>query len=388
MNSRQIFAMLSDLEAKQSEAVAAGNTDEALRLEGEIKARKLDLQTAIDSETELRAAAAKPMKAEAPKNRAERIFGAKASFKGVEAGFSTRISDSITGLSTPVQTDTELERVGRKPIGFINTLPESSTNASETYYEEPAFTNAAAGWASGDKPESDLAYAEATANLETVAHWIPIKKQQANRFEELEDVVEDALLVGLDMKNDYIALRGNNVNGIIGVTANANIQTFTYTAAQQTAGLNIKDVIGRMATKVRIGSGMPATHVALSPNAIQALQEAKDDNGNYLFPDISRFGTIDGLQIVEDVNMQIVTVDDTDPDNPVTTITESCLVYDNRAARVKMADDQQVTIGLVNKQFIQNEYTMLAECTWLLKVNRPKGFCYCADLLISDAEEL
>ena len=384
MNSRQIFAMLSDLEAKQSEAVAAGNTDEALRLDGEIKARKLDLEAAFDNESELRAAAAKPMKAEAPKNRAERIFGAKASFKGVEAGFSTRISDSITGLSTPVQTDTELERVGRKPIGFINTLPESSTNASETFYEEPAFDNKAAGWASGDKPESDLEYSTNTANLETVAHWIPIKKQQANRFEELEDVVEDALLVGLDMKNDYLALFGNDVNGIEGVTENANIQTFTYTAAMQTAGINIKDVIGRMATKVRIHSGMPATHVALSPNAIQALQEAKDDNGNYLFPTISRFGTIDGLQIVEDVNMQLVDI--TDPDNPV--ITEACLVYDNRAARVKMADDQQISIGLVNKQFIQNEYTMLAECTWLLKVNRPKGFCYCDDLLIQDSEQL
>lgn len=383
MNSRQIFAVIADLEAKQVKAVADGDADAALRLDGEIKARKADLEMALEAEDALRTNS-KPIKAEAPKTRAERIFGAKDSFKGVEAGFATRIEASITGLSTPETTDTSLEKVAKKPVGFINTLPESTTNASETYYEEPAFTNAAAGWVSGDKPESDLEYASATANLETVAHWIPIKKQQANRFEDLEDVVEDALLVGLDMKNDYIALRGNDLNGIVGITENASIQTFTYTATMQSDGVNIKDVIGRMATKVRIQSGMPATHVCLSPNAIQALQEAKDDNGNYLFPDISRFGTIDGLQIVEDVNMQIV--DLTDPDNPV--VTESCLVYYNRAARVKMADDKQISIGLVNKQFIQNEYTMLAECTWLLKVSKPKGFCYCDDLLISDSEVL
>ena len=56
MNSRQIFAVVNDLEAKQVEAAAAGNTDEALKLEGEIKARKADLSKALELEDAMRTA--------------------------------------------------------------------------------------------------------------------------------------------------------------------------------------------------------------------------------------------------------------------------------------------------------------------------------------------
>ena len=39
-----------------------------------------------------------------------------------------------------------------------------------------------------------------------------------------------------------------------------------------------------------------------------------------------------------------------------------------------------MTIGLVDKQFIQNAYTLLAEGTYALKVPIPAGFCYCSSV--------
>lgn len=378
MNSRQIFAKINELKAKQAEAIADSKTDDAMKIQGEIDAYNAMLGDALEAEAKINSP--KPVASDKPKTLGEQLFGARDSFKGISEGWEGTVRAAVTGLSTPETTDTDLASAAMKPTGFIATLMESATNASETYYEEPAFTNNAAGWASGNKPESALDFPEATANLETVAHWIPVKKQMANRFSELEDAVADSLLVGLAMKNDYLALRGNNSNGIVGIVNNSHIQTYTYTSSEKSAGVNIKDVIGRMATKVRVMTGLPATHVALSPAAIQALREAKDDNGQYLFPDIDN-GRIDGLTIVEDINMQVVTTSEGS-----TTVTETCLVYNDRSARVKVADGQEITVGYANSQFIQNEKTLLAENTWLLKVPRPKGFCYCADLLITDSE--
>ncbi len=364
MNSIEMLNHRDALRNAMDEAVKAENMEEAHRLEGEIRYLDKTLRTVLTEEADARNAAATNVVSDAPKTFTERIFGAKATFKGIVAGFkaSAPITNALSGLGTPQEYKTDLSAPVEAPVGFLDTLPKGTTNGDEHFFKAPVLTNNAAGWTSGNKPESALKWTEGTALLETIAHYIPIKKQTANRYEQLDNIVRGALRTGLRLTADEYALRGDNESGIIGVTETDGI--LLHTMAD---GATIVDTIRTMARKVRVASGRAANYVALSPYAIEAIALLKDENGAYLYPQVANGGSIFGLTVVEDVNM-------TDGDK------ETALVYYNGGARWDVADPAEVTIGLTNSQFIQNEYTLLAEVTATLAVETPAAFCYCADL--------
>lgn len=369
MNSKQLWNKRTSLVTAMDEAAVAENMDEAHRIEGEIRALDQFIAQVIDEEDAARAAqASKPVKAE-PSTFAEKVLGVKDEFKGLHPGFkkSVSVKDAVSGLSTPQIYKRDLQGPVAPPTGFLDTILKGTTDGDEHFFKTPVLTNNAAGWTSGNKPESALAWSEGTALLETVAHWIPIKKQTANRYSQLESIVSTSLMLGLDLKCDKLALAGSNENGIIGITNTTGI--LVHTVVQ---GKNIRDTIETMARKVRVASGIAAGYVCMSPYAIECLNQTKDDNERYLFDrEVAAGDKICGLTIVEDVNMTLANGK------------ETALVYYAGGASWDIADPQEVTVGLVDKQFIQNEYTVLAELTATLRVDMPAAFCYCADLGIA-----
>lgn len=367
MNSKQLWNKRTALTAAMDEAMKAENLDEAHRIEGRIAALDETIAQVIDEEDALRAAGASNVLKGDKATFAEKLFGAKAEFSGIHPGFkaSAPIKDAITGLPTPQIYRRDLPSPVAPPTGFLATIAHGTTEGDEHFFKTPVLTNKAAGWTTGDKPESSLEWTEGTALLETIAHWIPIKKQTANRYSTLESIASTSLMMGLDLKCDEYALRGSNTSGIVGVTNTTGILTHTKVATK-----NLKDTFAAMKRKVRVATGIAPNYVCLSPYAIEELSEEKDTTGRYLFPDIANGGTIAGLIVVEDVNMT------TTGDSPK----ESALVYYGGGASFDVADPEEVTIGLTNSQFIQNEYTVLAELTAALRVDNPAAFCYCGDL--------
>ena len=375
MNSKQLWNKRTALVTAMNEAATTDNMDEAHRLEGEIRALDAMIAQVIDEEDAARAAmASHPVIAENA-TLGEKLFGAKNSFEGIEPGFKATapVKDAISGLPTPQIYRRDLPSPVAPPTGFLATLLKGTTDGDEHFFKTPVLTNNAAGWTSGDKAESALQWSEGTALLETIAHWMPIKKQTARRYSQLEGIVASSLMLGLDLKCNALSLRGNNQYGIVGVTNTTGILTHSLRAAS--AGKNLKDEIITMARKVRVASGIAPNYVCLSPYAIEELAQLKDDEGRYLFPDIKNGGSIGGLKVVEDVNMTYQT-----GTSPSIVTKESALVYYAGGASWDIADPEEVTIGLVNKQFIQNEYTLLAELTACLRVDMPAAFCYCSDL--------
>ncbi len=367
MNSKQLWNRRTALVAAMSEAAAAGSMDEAHRIEGEVRALDAVIAEVIEEEDAARAAHASHAVASESSTLGERLFGAKAAFGGIHPGFKATapVKDAVGGLPTPQIYRRDLPGPVAPPTGFLGTLPKGTTDGDEHFFKTPVLTNAAAGWASGSKPESSLQWTEGVAHIETIAHWIPIKKQMANRYSQLEGIVSNSLMLGLDLKCNEYALRGSNSSGIVGVANTSGILTHAVRGAS--AGKNLKDEFHAMARKVRVASGIAAGYVCISPYAIEELSQLKDGEGRYLFPDISNGGTIAGLQVVEDVNMTHAAK-------------ETALVYYAGGATWDVADPQEVSVGLTNSQFIQNEYTMLAELTAALRVDMPAAFCYCSDL--------
>lgn len=364
-----------DLVDKQKALMEEGKTDDALRMEGQITEIDAQIEEALEAEEAARnAAVANVVTNNVPETLGKALFGDKAEFTGIEPGFkkSVPIKNAVSGLETPQIYKTDLKDVVAPPTGFLQTILHGTTDGDEHYFTAPKLDNKAAGWKSGKKPESGLQWKEAVAHIETIAHWIPIMKQTARRYSQLESKVGGALMLGLDLVADAYALRGSNSSGITGV---CNIDGIIK--HKKNPGKNLKDTINAMKRKARVASGFAPGFVCLSPYAIEEIAEEKDENGRYLFPDIEETGRICGLTIVEDVNM--TTEDDK----------ESALVYWSGACSWDIADSATVEIGLTDSQFIENAYTLLAETTAALRVDYPAAICYCEDLGIDpeDSEE-
>ncbi len=368
MTAKKLWNERKALVEKMAAAAAEGATDEALRMEGEVRALDVRISEALAEDEELRAAAlAHPVAgAEAP--LAEQLLGPQEAFAGIEPGWTTTVplKAASSSLPTPQIYRRELPGPVAPPTGFLSTILHGTTDGDEHFFVTPVLNNKAAGWTAGDKPESSLEWEEGSAPLETVAHWIPILKQTARRYKQLETITSGALMMGLDLKADKLALRGANANGITGVLNTKGI--LVHTKAQ---GKNLKDTFAAMKRKVRVATGIAPNYVALSPYALEELSETKDSEGRYLFPDIGNGGTVAGLIAVEDVNM-------TSAEGK-----EEALVYYSGGASFDVADAEEVTVGLTGNQFIQNAYTLLGETTACMRVDMPAAFCHCGDLGIT-----
>lgn len=363
MTIQELWARRRELANSVNDLITNGDHDEALRVDGQIREIDEEITRATAEQERERNAAAENLITE-QRTFAEAVFGPQANFEGINPGFEGRgpIRDAISGLPTPQIYHTDLPSPVAPPTGFLATLAHGTTDGDEHFFEAPVLDNKAAEWVSGKKAESALKWTEATAPLATIAHWMPIKRQTARRYRQLESIVANALLMGLDLKADSIVLTNEQTDtGITGILKYAGTLQHTKIAEK-----NLKDTFAAMKRKVRVASGVPATHVCISPYAIEELSEEKDQVGRYLFPDIGAGGTIAGLTVVEDVNM--------------TGEKEMALVYYSAGATFNIADPQEVTIGLKDSQLIENEYTLLAEMTANLRVDMPAAFCVCSDI--------
>src|SRR5690606_35097271 len=101
------------------------------------------------------------------------------------------------------------------------------------FFRETSFTNNAAAVAeatatdgtSGLKPESALAFEEATVAVKTIAHWIPITRQILQDAAQLQTYVEQRLLDGLRLAESDQLLNGDGTGAnILGLTNQSGVQ--------------------------------------------------------------------------------------------------------------------------------------------------------------------
>lgn len=374
---------IADLEKRVTEYAEAGDVDKAHEATGALALSRKMLVDEAQRIQEENMALADQLKGLGNKEKltiGQIALGNKEEFKQLDAGWKVKIAmnmasvvNAATVLSTPISTDTNLPSAVRPPLGFFDTIAMGATDGDEKYFLPPVLTNKAAGWTTGsEKPESSMAWTEHTSNLETIAHWIPVHKLMVRRYNTLESQISNGLMLGLAMKRDEMVLRNDNSSGIIGAINFPGILEF-----EKSADDNIVDTLADMATRCRIASGYSPNYCALSPNAIRAIAKLKATDGHYIFPNFKAGDTIPGTNMVavEDQNM----TDSSTPETPK----ECALVYFNGVITYKTADPDEVTIGLIDRQFVENSYTMLGEGTGLLRIDAPAALCYCADLGIT-----
>jgi hypothetical protein len=290
-------------------------------------------------------------------------LGSRASFEGIAPGFKA----AITIPSGPAVSDPTMPHFADAPRGFFDTLQQADTNGALVYLRRGARTNAAAQWESGTKAESAYVWTEHTAPLAWIAHHTPISKTEASDWGQLDAIIRGEMMLGLAQAKSAAALVGANSNGIVGITNTALIQLHTVAS-----GDNVYDAIRRMATKVMLTSGFKPTHVAMSPQVKEELDLLKSSvDEHYLVIEVGN--QVWGLEIVEDNALTTVDL--------ATTSHFGALVYASVGATWYTKEVDNVELGLVGNQFIENAYTLLAEGRHALAVRFPDAFCYCADAI-------
>jgi HK97 family phage major capsid protein len=184
-------------------------------------------------------------------------------------------NDRLAGLvslltQTPVVTD-------------LITVGETDSDAVE-YVKQDSFTNAAAETAeatavtgaSGTKPESAMAFSVVTANVRTIAHWIPATKRALADAGQLRTMIDSQLRDGVRRRLEAQVIAGDGVGeNLTGILNTAGI------GAQARGSDSDLDAIHKAITLVRLAYIEP-TAVGMHPNSWQAIRLAKNANGDYL----------------------------------------------------------------------------------------------------------
>ena len=253
---------------------------------------------------------------------------------------------------------------------------------SIVFFRETSFTNNAATVAeatatdgtTGTKAESALAFEEATANVKTIAHWIPITRQLLWNAPEFESYVSGRLVDGLRLvENDQLLNgdgTGSNLTGILettGIQLLDNTATTGYWATDpvDAAGTDNEDMerLLRARTLIATEGRARANFIVLHPADHEKFLATKDADRRYFGQGPfsgAPIPTLWGMRVVENENIA----------------EGNALVGDGRQATIWDRMAAVVTTGTIDKQFIRNMLTLLAEERVALTVFRPKAFAH------------
>lgn len=198
----------------------------------------------------------------------------------------TSITTSAVGQATSgvmnYERDPGVEMQAMRQFTVRDLLSSSPTTSNAIdYVKVNAFTNAASPQVeASDKAEAALTFTTATANVRTIAHWIPATKQILDDFSGLQEVINTELIYGLKLKEEQQLLSGsgagNDLNGLI-------TQATSFTTSLLGSGVWHKaDVIRRAKQQVESADQTPCTWVILNPVDWADIELAKDTARQYL----------------------------------------------------------------------------------------------------------
>jgi len=241
-------------------------------------------------------------------------------------------------------------------------LAQGNTNSSSIEYDkEKLFTNNAAPVAEGAlKPQSELQYEDAIAQVRTIAHWMRASVQILADAPALRSIIDQRLRYGLAFQEEVQLLTGSgsgqNLEGLITAAT-------AYAAPGSLSASTPVDVLRLMILQVALAE-YPANGIVLNPIDMAAIEMSKDSAGGYLIGDPQ--GTINkrlwGLPVVE---TQAVSVDKA----LVGAFNLAAQIFDRQDATVEVSTEDQ-------DNFVKNKVTIRAEERLALAIYREAALVY------------
>ena len=211
----------------------------------------------------------------------------------------------------------------------------------------------------GLKPKSNLVFASAQAPVRTIAHWEAAHRNVLDDVPQLQGVINNELLYGLQLEEDRQILSGSGADEeLLGVLNTGGIQTYTQLASEQKA-----DTLRRAATKVMLAYYEPTGYV-IHPYDWEDVELQKGDgDGQYML--------VTNVAIGAQAQVWRQPVVETPAIAEGTFLTGAfglgAQLYDRQQANVRIAEQHA-------DFFVRNAMAILAEERLALAVKRPESF--------------
>lgn len=227
------------------------------------------------------------------------------------------------------------------------TISESNNNGVIRYYDWDSATTAraAASIAEGAAfPESTAKFAKGSINLEKIGDTLPVTEEFFEDEAMFAAELEFFLRTNVELEIDNQIINGDGTsNTLVGLVSRAN--TFTAVASGITDA-SIYDLVAKVKENITSTGGQKynPNFAVMNIADINKMKLKKDANNNYVMPPfVSRDGVnVDGITIVEC--------------NAVTANT--MVIGDSRYAKIYEKTGVEVSKGLVNAQFSEDEMTL------------------------------
>lgn len=172
-------------------------------------------------------------------------------------------------------------------VHFVHTVPSTTTltiqvtsgigNPGGTIVWRNMRGGAAATVAEGNaKPEARMKVTEKTANVQTIAHWLPATRQVLDDVAQIRSIIDNKLLLGLENALETKLFYGTGGSGEIqGILTHVNRQRYVGTA--DTYSL---DAIRKGVTRVQMAEAEPTLCIVnpLDWERMEITKSATDDH--------------------------------------------------------------------------------------------------------------
>lgn len=236
------------------------------------------------------------------------------------------------------------------------------SNGVITYMDVTAETNNAAETAestgaevgTGNKPESAITWQEYSANLRVIADTIPVTRNAYRHMGFIASEIDRLLRKNQAQRKDTQIYKGDgnspNLKGIYTYTTAVTLASMPQ--YQQVNTPNIADLAMNLAVYVANKSDASGAQSKYSPNVLfinpaDALKFfVKGSDGHYALPPfMTTQGRVGNLTIIESPKVTVNTM----------------MVGDASYGTIYQSEDVVIEMGLVNDQFLKNQWTIRAE---------------------------
>lgn len=239
--------------------------------------------------------------------------------------------------------------------------PGTTSSSSVKYDKETGFTNNAEVVAEGAlKPQSEIKFSDATADVVTIAHWMRASVQILDDAPGLRSMIDNRLRYGLAFKEEAELLNGSGTNGHLeGLVTAAK----AFAAPGGLTAASSLDTLRLMMLQVALAE-YPANGIVMNPIDVAAIEMMKDTQGRYLVgnPQGSMVKRFWGLPVVE---TQAMGVDKA----LVGAFDLAAQIFDRQNATVDVSTEDQ-------DNFVRNKVTVRAEERLALAIYRPEAIVY------------
>jgi HK97 family phage major capsid protein len=236
-------------------------------------------------------------------------------------------------------------------------------NSVIEFIRETGFTNNAGMVADEqNKPETDLTLTDASVNVRTIAHWIPIANQMLSDVPALQSYLDTRLMDGIALKEDQQILYGTGISPELdGIANDADVQTYLWSAGA--VGDTKLDAVRRAMTLADLAY-YPVEFCMVHPSDWEDMELQKDTDGQYIWTTVPAGGvpTIWRVPVVVSTAINA-------GDFLLGNSTMACAIYDKEEASIRVTDSH-------SDFFIRNKTVILAEERLALAVFRPESLVY------------